>query len=190
MTVPGIGPIISSAMVAAIGTGDVFSKGRDFGAWLGLVPKQISTGRPHDPRQDIEARQSLSARAVRAGGLGRAGQARRAGSATGSNPGSKPPRSGCTTTCWRSRSPTSSPASPGRFSTRARLRVRGPTMQSSDLLDPRAVLGAVKAWPGNAGASGKSSATASLDGPCARRVCTRRPGRRNGPRHEQRNCAR
>src|SRR5207302_7280161 len=37
-------PIISSAMVAAIGTGDVFSKGRDFGAWLGLVPKQISTG--------------------------------------------------------------------------------------------------------------------------------------------------
>jgi len=39
-----IGPIISSAMVAAIGTGDVFSKGRDFGAWLGLVPKQISTG--------------------------------------------------------------------------------------------------------------------------------------------------
>jgi transposase len=44
MTVPGIGPLISSAMVAAIGAGDVFSKGRDFGAWLGLVPKQISTG--------------------------------------------------------------------------------------------------------------------------------------------------
>src|SRR2546429_7299357 len=44
MTVPGIGPIISSAMVAAIGTGEVFSKGRDFAAWLGLVPRQISTG--------------------------------------------------------------------------------------------------------------------------------------------------
>jgi hypothetical protein len=44
MTVPGIGPLTSSAMVAAIGTGDVFSKGRDFGAWLGLVPKQMSTG--------------------------------------------------------------------------------------------------------------------------------------------------
>jgi transposase len=44
MTVPGIGPIISSAMVAAIGTGDVFSKGRDFAAWLGLVPRQMSTG--------------------------------------------------------------------------------------------------------------------------------------------------
>ena len=44
MSVPGIGPIISTAMVAAIGTGDAFSKGRDFGAWLGLVPRQISTG--------------------------------------------------------------------------------------------------------------------------------------------------
>src|SRR5258708_25810176 len=31
-------------MVGAMGTGDVFSKGRDCGAWLGLVPKQISTG--------------------------------------------------------------------------------------------------------------------------------------------------
>ena len=44
MSVPGIGPIISSAVVASIGSGDVFSKGRDFAAWLGLVPKQISTG--------------------------------------------------------------------------------------------------------------------------------------------------
>src|SRR5881409_2640992 len=44
MSVPGIGPIISSAMVAAIGAGDAFDKGRDFAAWLGLVPKQISTG--------------------------------------------------------------------------------------------------------------------------------------------------
>jgi len=44
MSVPGIGPIISSAMVAAIGDGDAFGKGRDFAAWLGLVPKQTSTG--------------------------------------------------------------------------------------------------------------------------------------------------
>jgi transposase len=44
MSVPGIGPIIASATVAAIGTGEVFSKGRDFAAWLGLVPRQISTG--------------------------------------------------------------------------------------------------------------------------------------------------
>jgi transposase len=44
MSVPGIGPIISSAMVAAIGAGDPFTKGGDFAAWLGLVPKQFSTG--------------------------------------------------------------------------------------------------------------------------------------------------
>ena len=44
MTVPGIGPIISSAVVAAIGTGSGFKQGRDFAAWLGLVPKQELTG--------------------------------------------------------------------------------------------------------------------------------------------------
>src|SRR5262245_48891394 len=42
--VPGVGPIISSAVVAAIGNGAGFTQGRDFGAWLGLVPKQESTG--------------------------------------------------------------------------------------------------------------------------------------------------
>ena len=44
MSVPGVGPMTASAMVAAIGDGSAFSKGRDFAAWLGLVPKQISTG--------------------------------------------------------------------------------------------------------------------------------------------------
>jgi len=44
LTVPGIGPIISSAVVAAIGDGAGFKQGRDFGAWLGLVPRQESTG--------------------------------------------------------------------------------------------------------------------------------------------------
>jgi transposase len=44
MSVPSIGPIISSATAAGIGKGDVFCKGRDFAAWLGLVPKQTSTG--------------------------------------------------------------------------------------------------------------------------------------------------
>jgi transposase len=44
MSVPGIGPIITTAVVAAIGTGDAFGRGRDFGAWLGLVPRQYSTG--------------------------------------------------------------------------------------------------------------------------------------------------
>ena len=44
MTLPGIGPNISSAMVAAIGNGAAFARGRDYSAWLGLVPRQMSTG--------------------------------------------------------------------------------------------------------------------------------------------------
>ena len=44
MSVPGIGPIISSAMVAAIGAGDVFTKGRDFAAWIGATRLNHNTG--------------------------------------------------------------------------------------------------------------------------------------------------
>jgi transposase len=44
MGTPDVGPVIASAMVAAIGHRSAFCKGRDFAAWLGLVPKQISTG--------------------------------------------------------------------------------------------------------------------------------------------------
>jgi transposase len=43
MPVPTLGPIISSAVVAAIDSGAVFFNGHDFRAWLGLAPKQIST---------------------------------------------------------------------------------------------------------------------------------------------------
>jgi transposase len=44
MSIPGVGPMTASAMVAAIGNGAAFAKGRNFAAWLGLVPKQMSTG--------------------------------------------------------------------------------------------------------------------------------------------------
>jgi transposase len=44
MRVPGVGPIISSAVVAAIGNGGGVKQGHDFVAWLGLIPKQESTG--------------------------------------------------------------------------------------------------------------------------------------------------
>ena len=58
VSVPGIGPIISSAMVAAIGNGDAFSKGCDFAAWPGLVSKQISTGenRPNPTNTSLHLR--------------------------------------------------------------------------------------------------------------------------------------
>lgn len=44
LTVPGIGPIIATAFVAAVGDGSQFGKGRDCSAWLGLVPQQYTTG--------------------------------------------------------------------------------------------------------------------------------------------------
>jgi len=43
-TVPGIGAINATALLAAVGDGDCFRKGRDLAAWLGLTPRQHSTG--------------------------------------------------------------------------------------------------------------------------------------------------
>lgn len=43
-TIPGIGVMNATALVAAIGDGSTFSRGRDLSAWLGLVPRQATTG--------------------------------------------------------------------------------------------------------------------------------------------------
>ena len=42
--IKGIGPLTASAMVATIGDASVFKNGREVSAWLGLVPKQHSSG--------------------------------------------------------------------------------------------------------------------------------------------------
>ena len=42
--IPGVGPLVATATMAAIGNGAAFRKGREFAAWLGLVPRQHSTG--------------------------------------------------------------------------------------------------------------------------------------------------
>ena len=44
MTVPGVGPVISTALVALAPAANTFRRGRDFAAWLGLVPRQHSSG--------------------------------------------------------------------------------------------------------------------------------------------------
>jgi len=44
MTIPGIGPITATALVALAPTAQGFRKGRDFAGWLGLTPLQRSTG--------------------------------------------------------------------------------------------------------------------------------------------------
>ena len=43
-SIPGIGPITASALAAAVPDASVFQSGRQLAAWLGLVPRQNSTG--------------------------------------------------------------------------------------------------------------------------------------------------
>ena len=44
MTIPGVGPIVSTAITALVPAAEGFRAGRDFAAWLGLTPVQKSTG--------------------------------------------------------------------------------------------------------------------------------------------------
>lgn len=44
MTIPGVGPFAATALLASAGTGRQFRKARDLAAWLGLVPREYSTG--------------------------------------------------------------------------------------------------------------------------------------------------
>jgi transposase len=42
--IEGIGPVTATALIAAVGDRSSFKNGRQFAAWLGLVPKQRSSG--------------------------------------------------------------------------------------------------------------------------------------------------
>lgn len=44
LSIPGIGALNATALVAAIGDAGTFARGRDLAAWLGLVPRQVTTG--------------------------------------------------------------------------------------------------------------------------------------------------
>ena len=44
LTIPGIGALNATALVAAVGNARTFARGRDLAAWLGLVPRQATTG--------------------------------------------------------------------------------------------------------------------------------------------------
>jgi transposase len=44
MRIPGIGVLTATALVAAVGDARTFTRGRDLAAWLGLVPRQATTG--------------------------------------------------------------------------------------------------------------------------------------------------
>ena len=66
--IPGIGPLTATALIAAIGNGGAFRKGREFAAWVGLVPREHSTGgKPEASRHPAKRGQQLSAETVRSG---------------------------------------------------------------------------------------------------------------------------
>jgi len=44
VTIPGVGAIVASALVAAVGRAQAFDRSRDLSAWLGIVPRQFTTG--------------------------------------------------------------------------------------------------------------------------------------------------
>jgi transposase len=44
MTLPGVGPIVATALAASIGDPRQFRSGREMAAWVGLVPRQYSNG--------------------------------------------------------------------------------------------------------------------------------------------------
>lgn len=52
MTIPGIGPLAATALLAAIGDGHQFRRARDLAAWLGLVPREY---RPEGGRPSSES---------------------------------------------------------------------------------------------------------------------------------------
>src|SRR3989337_2465036 len=45
--IPGIGPVLATALIASVADPKAFRSGRNFSAWLGLVPKQHSSGGKH-----------------------------------------------------------------------------------------------------------------------------------------------
>jgi hypothetical protein len=74
--IPGVGPLVATAMVSAIGNGAAFHKGREFAAWLGLVPATMVDGRENQAVGNQQTGKSVSAQDVypRRSGGGVAGQ--------------------------------------------------------------------------------------------------------------------
>jgi transposase len=111
--IPGIGPLVATAIVAAIGNGAAFHKGREFASWLGLVPRQHSTGGGQGCSASASAATATCARSscTVPDQPSSASSENDRRSADGSMRSSKERRS-----TWSSRRrPTSSPALPGRF---------------------------------------------------------------------------
>ena len=62
MTIPGVGPLIATALVALAPPPQTFRRARDFAAWLGLTPRQHSTG----GKQRLGATTKMAERSLKA----------------------------------------------------------------------------------------------------------------------------
>jgi transposase len=112
MTVPGIGPIIASAMVATIGNGSAFRRGRDFGAWLASCRDRSRPAiEPSSAASPSGGTAIFACSSCRR--LGSCCYGRPTGPSTALAGGWRLLPSACITTSWRPLSPTSSPALPG-----------------------------------------------------------------------------
>lgn len=72
MSVPGVGPLISTAVVAAIGTGEAFDRGRDFRRLARPGPTPVQHGRPIHPGPHLQAGQPIPSNPLHPGGQGAA----------------------------------------------------------------------------------------------------------------------
>ena len=113
MTVPGIGPIISSAMVAAIGSGAAFARGRIFRPGSG---SSLSRCRPETEPSSDASPSAATVTCARSSCKqpGSFCYGRQAGRSTASGSGSRAPLSASILTFWLRLSPTSWHGSPGR----------------------------------------------------------------------------
>ena len=136
----------------------MFAKGRDFGAWLGMVPKQLSTGGRtilgKISKRGNKYLRTLFVQAARVVLLKRVSWER-----YGLKAWIEAAARGCIPTSWPLRLPTSSPASPGPCSIMAATSRSAVTMRPS-LPEPGAVLGTIKTKPLRGGLP------ARLDSPC------------------------
>jgi len=186
-------------MVAAIGTGGCVSrKARDFGAWLGARAETDIDRRPHDPRQDIKARQSLSCAFlfVQAAWVCVGQDRAKALGPLRAQVVDRGRKGSAYTTTWLAVALANKlrPHRLGRFLHKGARpsSASRPMKQRTDPLNPRAVLGARQgvAWQRWRERQGKARRP-TLTLPCApAHLCTRRSGtKETAARHEQRNSA-
>ena len=94
-----------TAALLAVAADEIEALQQDFAAWLGLVPRQMSTGdRTILGKISKQGNRYLRVLFVQAAWVVLIKP--KTGNVTGLSPGSRLPRSGCTTTCSRSHSPT------------------------------------------------------------------------------------